>query len=248
MMDFVETEQDPRATRIPQPVSAGLRLFIMIAVPFLLVIGNSRLVMAEWLLQFEYTRAGFPEDFYGFSTEDRLTYGVYGIRYILNDEGIDYLGDLTLPGELCYPPRAVECPMFNQAELKHMEDVKAVASGLFTAGWVVALLAISAGAILWRYVNVDALRLSLMQGSLLTIGLIIAIIMLAVTAWDMFFTAFHDIFFEEGTWRFYWSDTLIRLYPEQFWFDAALLIGFFTSVGAIAIFFVTWRNLFTERK
>jgi integral membrane protein (TIGR01906 family) len=57
----------------------------------------------------------------------------------------------------------------------------------------------------------------------------------AVVAWDTFFTAFHQLFFAGGTWVFAYSDTLIRLFPEQFWFDAALTVGGLTLLGALAL-------------
>ena len=33
------------------------------------------------------------------------------------------------------------------------------------------------------------------------------------------------MFFAAGTWRFPFSDSLIRLYPEQLFVDASLVIG-----------------------
>jgi uncharacterized membrane protein len=49
------------------------------------------------------------------------------------------------------------------------------------------------------------------------------------------------MFFAQGTWQFLYSDTLIRMFPEQFWFDAALVIGTLTSLGAIVILILSLR-------
>lgn len=230
---------------LPNLLATILHIYLVLAVPVLLVIGSVRLVMNTAFLNFEYNRAGFPQDHYGFSTEDRMYYGQHGILYLLNNADISYLADRTLPGALCYAPQAHDCSMFNADELSHMEDVKVVAKGAFLFGLYAALLAIASGLLLWKRVSLAALRLSLMQGSLLTLGLIGTIILLAVTAWDLFFTTFHRFFFAEGTWRFYNSDTLIRLYPEQFWFDISLVIGGLTTLGAVIILAVTlgWRNI-----
>jgi integral membrane protein (TIGR01906 family) len=76
---------------------------------------------------------------------------------------------------------------------------------------------------------------------MLTLGLIMTIIVLALGAWDMFFDTFHELFFEAGTWRFEFSDTLIRLFPEQFWFDASVTIGILTTIGAILILVFMWQ-------
>jgi integral membrane protein (TIGR01906 family) len=220
-----------------------VRLYVVIAVPVLLVIASVRVVMTTQFLNFEYNRAGFPPDNYGFSTQDRMEYGQHGILYLLNDASIDYLADRELPGALCYPPGDTDCSMFNADELSHMEDVKVVSRGAFLVGQYGAIVAITCALLLWKYVSVAALRSSLLQGSLLTLGLIATIILLAITAWDLFFATFHSFFFAEGTWRFFYSDTLIRLYPEQFWFDAALVVGGLTTLGAIIILVVAlgWR-------
>lgn len=45
---------------------------------------------------------------------------------------------------------------------------------------------------------------------------------------------FHELLFEPDTWYFPTSDTLIRLYPEQFWFDSALTIGGITIIISFA--------------
>ena len=40
---------------------------------------------------------------------------------------------------------------------------------------------------------------------------------------DGFFVRFHEVFFAGDTWRFNNADTLIRIYPEQFWQDVSRL-------------------------
>jgi integral membrane protein (TIGR01906 family) len=56
----------------------------------------------------------------------------------------------------------------------------------------------------------------------------------------MAFEDFHRIFFKGDSWLFSTSDTLIRLFPQQFWFDAALAIGLFTLGGSIVIVMGMW--------
>jgi integral membrane protein (TIGR01906 family) len=218
-----------------------MQICLVLMIPALLVIGGARLIMTPFFLQMEYTRAGFPEDGYGFSTEDRLEYGSYGILYILNNKPVEYLAELRLDGSLCFPLKDTSCAAFNPGELSHMEDVQVVAHGVFSFGLFAGMLAMVLMLILWRFISIEALRLALMQASFLTLGLIVTIIFLAMTAWDSFFGGFHSIFFEEGTWQFFYSDTLIRLYPQQFWFDASLVVGGLTTLGAIIILFISLR-------
>lgn len=222
-------------------LSRLMALWVTLAIPFLLVLGSARLVMTPLFLQFEYTRPGFPDDFYGFTTEDRLLYGPLGIEYMLNGEPISFLGNQRLSGEKCWPPADNSCSMFNARELRHMEDVKNVATALFVAGLVVLIISSIATAFLWITKKI-ALRGALRAGAILTLATIAGIIIAALVAWDTFFELFHALFFEADTWRFYYSDTLIRLYPEQFWFDAALTIGILTSLGALLMLLVTFKR------
>ena len=48
------------------------------------------------------------------------------------------------------------------------------------------------------------------------------------------------LFFEGDSWQFSTRSTLIRLFPERFWFDAALAIGLFTVVGVLAAIGIAW--------
>lgn len=237
----VENQQNVETNiEIPAVLNWLMRFYIMLMIPLVLAVGSARLMMNPALLSLEYNRAGFPIDEYGFSSENRITYGPYGVLYITNNEPLSYLSDLELPGELCFPPSDQPCIAFNSQELSHMEDVQVVAQGLFRVAFWGGLVALVIGFILYRVVGLSALRLALMQGSLLAIGLIVAIILLAITVWDTFFGGFHGIFFEDGTWQFFYSDTLIRLYPEQFWFDAALVVGGLSTIGAIIILGISW--------
>ena len=58
---------------------------------------------------------------------------------------------------------------------------------------------------------------------------------LSIASWDRAFDAFHEVFFAEGTWRFPYSDSLIRLYPEQLFIDAALFVAVFVTLCALTV-------------
>jgi len=84
------------------------------------------------------------------------------------------------------------------------------------------------------------LRRALVRGGWITLSGITLLVILVALHWDFFFTAFHQLFFESGTWRFEYSDTLIRLFPEFFWFNAALTIGGLTVIGALFLILTAW--------
>lgn len=61
-----------------------------------------------------------------------------------------------------------------------------------------------------------------------------------VISFDALFTAFHKVFFVGDTWLFYFSDTLIRLFPMRLWQDAFIFMGIITVV--VALFFAIYGN------
>jgi len=216
---------------IQRPVIPILRTYITLTLPFLLALLNVRAVMTPLFLQIEYNRPDFPEDFYGFTREDRLNYAPYALEYLLNAEDIDFLGDLRFPnGEAQY----------NIRELRHMRDVKVITQYTYLFGTIGGVTAIAAAFYLYRTAR-PALRQALFGGAILTLSIIAAIVVIAILNWDFFFTGFHTLFFTSGTWRFEYSDTLIRLFPEQFWFDAALTIGALTFLMAALLVVIIWK-------
>ena len=72
-------------------------------------------------------------------------------------------------------------------------------------------------------------------GSILTLILLVGLIAYMLLNFDSFFLTFHRLFFEGDTFMFRFDDTLIRLYPEQLWSDAAILIGVLTAVMAVVL-------------
>ncbi|HRO89588.1 MAG TPA: DUF1461 domain-containing protein, partial [Promineifilum sp.] len=56
-----------------------------------------------------------------------------------------------------------------------------------------------------------------------------------LVAWPIFFVQFHELLFPPGTWTFAYSDSLIRLFPEQFWFDFGVLISGATLVLGVVV-------------
>ncbi|HLU09333.1 MAG TPA: DUF1461 domain-containing protein, partial [Oceanobacillus sp.] len=119
------------------------------------------------------------------------------------------------------------------------QDVKTVTQIAFAVAVVSGLLALASAVYLYSRSR-TTLRKSLFQGSILTLAIVAAIIIVGILNWNYFFTLFHTLFFESGTWYFLYSDSLIRLFPEQFWFDAALTIGTFTVLGALVTLLAVW--------
>ncbi len=225
----IESTEEPR--RLPMGIQRILQVIIIACLPIFLVLGSVRLVMTEQFLKLEYQRPGFPDDKYGFSTDDRLKYGPYGVRYLLNNEDISYLENLKINGHAA----------FNADELQHMEDVKVVTRSAFQVLLIVAAFLVGSTILLVRVPEAHPrLRQALRLGGRLTLGLVALALVIIIVAWGFFFDSFHGVFFESGTWQFANSDTLIRLYPEQFWFDAALTVAILTLIGTAITQLAPW--------
>jgi len=78
-------------------------------------------------------------------------------------------------------------------------------------------------------------RQALRRGGLWTLLLLGGIMLFVVIGFGIFFVAFHNVFFEPGTWTFLWSDTLIRLFPERFWRDTFLFVGGLAMLGGLLL-------------
>ncbi|RNB39115.1 DUF1461 domain-containing protein, partial [Staphylococcus aureus] len=70
---------------------------------------------------------------------------------------------------------------------------------------------------------------------------------LAVLGWDRFFTGFHALFFEQGTWQFYLDDALIRLFPAQFWMDAGIAVGAIILLASLLLLLLSFIGAGSRR-
>ncbi len=199
---------------------------IALLTPVLLTLTAVRLLMTPLFLQIEYNLPGFPPDPYGFTKEERLYWSGIALEYLLNDAGIEFLADLRFEDG---------SPVYNQRELRHMVDVKNVVRGTMRVWYALLIVFIGGGLLAWKSRRWVEYRAALRLGGLWTLILLGAIILFVLVGFGVFFVAFHNVFFEEGTWVFLWSDTLIRLFPERFWRDAFLFVGGMAIVGGLLL-------------
>jgi integral membrane protein (TIGR01906 family) len=205
---------------------------LVLMLPLLLTVANFRIVNGHWFLRWEYSKPGFPPDEFGFTTAERVRLAEVCVDYLAPGAPISLLADLRLPnGD----------PAFTERELSHMEDVQEAFTQMTIAAAVGALVWI--GGFIALVVPRRTRRFAagtLLTGGLFTIGLLVVIgVAMAVNWWE-FFQMFHAIFFESGTWMFEYSDTLIRLFPIQFWMDVATVAVVLLVVEAIVVAVVGW--------
>ncbi|MCP4426819.1 MAG: TIGR01906 family membrane protein [Chloroflexi bacterium] len=198
-----------------------LRWLVIIAAPLLLTVVTMRVVIT-WDLpsypEFEYGR--IPPDRYGFTDKERLGLAEATLAYLRQpepaEEVIFMLEELRLPG--------TDQPLYNDGEISHMLDVKIVADAFKRVGWILAIIVIGGLVFLLAQPATRALGYkTIMHSGLLTAGILIVVGILIGAAWNFVFVQFHEILFPPGSWTFAYTDSLIRLFPEKFWFDFGVI-------------------------
>lgn len=198
-----------------------LFVLLIILTPISIILSSVRLLLTPAFLELEYRMPGFPADPFGFTLQDRLHWSKISVTYLLNNASIEYFDRYQLDPNT---------PLYNERELSHMDDVKQVVQNgrLLWLGiliiWVFILL------ILFTRNEIISIIKALAAGGWATIGLMFLMGITILLSFDFLFTEFHNLFFESGTWTFYYSDTFIRLFPIRFWQDAFLLVGFLSII------------------
>lgn len=131
---------------------------------------------------------------------------------------------------------------FDAEAVAHLTDVRAVillARG-FTAALTIVLVVWAA--LRWRDPDQRAgVGRAMVSGGSLIGGLAAAVALVSVLDFDAVFSAFHKLFFAEGTWTFPSDSLLIRLFPEPFWVLSAASWGALViAIGAIYIIAGAW--------
>ena len=182
----------------------------------------------------------FPADGYGFTRTERDHYARIALDYLNTSNDISLLMELrfpagqTVPGISCL--EMTDCNlMYNDRELRHMIDVKYLLGIVLPAGYAAIGILILLGGWAWKWDWLKDYIAMLQRGGWLMICILASLIVLVVGLFDWFFTRFHEAFFSSGTWQFYTSDTLIRLFPERFWMDTFIIVGGIAGLGGIVL-------------
>ncbi len=214
-------------------LSLPLSYLVSLLTPLALIGLALRILLTPLYYTVEYNMPYFPADEYGFTKEDRLKWARPSVEYLVNDADISYLGDLQFEDGT---------PIYNERELSHMHDVKEVVQGSlrvwYVANVILLLLAVFAARGNWMPAYLNGLRRGgwWMIGLAVTLGLIAgAGILLDPNIFWSFFEWFHTLFFEGDSWLFYYSDTLIRLFPIRFWQDAVISMAVIALGGGLGL-------------
>ena len=198
-------------------VARVIKWAVVLAMPVFLVLTATRIMFTGWFPRWEYARPGFPPDPYGFTQEQRLEYGLASIEFLNStqppEQAVEIIAALRLPDS--------DQPLFTPDELSHMVDVKRLTDRIWVV-WLLSLGIVVGGSaiLLARQTTRRQAYLAWRNGGAFTAALLAVLVIFILLSWRTFFVAFHDVFFPPGTWTFDWQNSLIRIFPDKFWFDA----------------------------
>jgi integral membrane protein (TIGR01906 family) len=147
----------------------------------------------------------------------------FGREYSSEQQGVvDYVqGDGVLEG-------------FTDAEVSHLDDVKDVMFWVDVLLWVIGLLLVILGYLLYRH---EMLYAGLLYGGYGAVGFVVVVGLFGLLSFGTLFSGFHSLFFAPGTWTFSPDSLLIMLFPLEFFMDVTkdilMLTGLFGVVSVV---------------
>jgi integral membrane protein (TIGR01906 family) len=156
----------------------------------------------------------------------------------------EILADVFAGGDFTVPLHGNE-PLLDAEERSHMRDVSDFVR-LLVGIDLAALAVVGLSGWMLRREPARRGRLMLLASTSIGAAAIVLAIIFAI-AFRPAFLAFHELFFEPGTYLFPADSQLIRLFPEPFWFDAALAAGLVIVIPAVLIGLIGWREMRTGR-
>ncbi|MCJ7514676.1 MAG: TIGR01906 family membrane protein [Dehalococcoidia bacterium] len=159
---------------------------------------------------------------------------------------IDYFDLRTDSAQIEVNKDGTKFSLFNERELIHLEDVRNLIQRDY---WVqrgsLLLMAVCALALFFGFKRKWRVTVrGLFWGSVITLGLMIILALWALFGFERFFILFHLISFSNQYWMLDPArDYLIRLFPEGFFYDAALLGYGVVMFEALFIGGIAWGTL-----
>jgi integral membrane protein (TIGR01906 family) len=205
------------------------QVLLVIMIPFVVLMTSVRILLTQMTVDIEYKLPNVTADSYGFKLSERTAYAKLAVQYLTNYQGISFLGDQTFPNGQ---------PLYNERELSHMQDVKNLVQKTIYGWYLTGALVILAGFVAWRIKKLSDYWIAIRDGGWATLFLILTILLGVTINFDWLFTAFHHLFFTGGTWLFFYSDTLIRLFPMEFWMNLFIALGFLAILFSAILIWV----------
>lgn len=241
-----------------EDVKAARWIRRVVAMTMPLFIGSSwlTLVIGPAYPRYEYAKPDFPLDLEGMTPATAVNLGLVPLtpaeRLDLTLPAVTYL-ESWQPAETAIVTLAEQqlphtgAPLYNERELKHMVDVKRITDAIRWLALATVVPVIGGLLFLLRRPRTRQVGyLALGQGGVFTMILLSGIAGLILFGWSFFFYQFHGLLFPSGTWTFAATDSLMRLYPERFFFDVAVVISLgawlWGLLAVVAGYLLAWRG------
>jgi len=197
------------------------------------------LLLLSFNLRLEVSNTGL----YEYSFDEYNAVEVTGIEEGELDEAaenlVDYFNGSIDSPQMVVSKNGHEMELFNQKEITHLKDVKNLIQMFYTIQWITiiyTLIFIIAGFLVLKKNFVDRLLRLLFFGGVATFALLAFFGIWAAISFDNLFNLFHETSFSNDLWKLDpRTDYLIMMFPEDFFFDAAVLLIGATLVEAFLI-------------
>ncbi len=131
--------------------------------------------------------------------------------------------------------------LYNQREIDHMRDVKDLVNNVYRVQEIIGLYFLVFAAIgfyMSRRRYTEAFLRVLSRGGKVTLALVAVVGLLSAVAFNQLFLLFHLVSFSNDFWQLDPRvDYLIAMFPQNFFFDATMLIALSTVVFALLLAF-----------
>ena len=151
---------------------------------------------------------------------------------------------------------ALETDFFNEREKLHLADVKSLIKNLRLFLYILLGFIILIFLYLSYNGEYNTLLKSLISGSVLAISIIILLYLLSLTDFGSVFMYFHLISFKNNYWLLNpETDNLIKMFPEEIFFDLAvyalmssLILSFIILFTSILLYYSVFYRKFNIKK
>lgn len=229
-----------------------LRWAVIAAMPFFLGFTWITIFISPAYPIWAYARPNFPPDLDArfvsplrveqlglvpLTQEDRLELALVSVDFLErwgNPEDLIYLLD-----EQVLPYTGAK--LFNDEELSHMIDVKVLTDAIRWGAIITFEIVLIGLFFLLRKPKTrrEGYR-AIFQGGIATTIILVVLAAFIVLGWSIFFVQFHELLFPPGTWTFAYTDGLIRLYPEVFFFYVGLILSLGTLLWGVVTTGIGW--------
>ncbi|MEO8510290.1 MAG: DUF1461 domain-containing protein [Chloroflexota bacterium] len=154
---------------------------------------------------------------------------------------LSFLGDIYLGGVFEASLEQGGVPLLDATERSHMQDVSRLVRLLLLVDLVALVVALVTG---WM-LRGEGRRIgrALLGGAAIVGGAAVVVALAFALAFEPTFLIFHALFFPPDTYLFPPNSQLITLFPEPFWYDAALAAGIAIVASATVVSVAGWRLL-----